>query len=186
MFLILFATCLWYVPSDTPRKRVIALYISFLLISVVPLLIDLLNPSQDPEEEFWGSVIFSFVHTQLISPLVTVGAMAALYYQWPNAGAAALSQDGLAVQAVVFATVALSWTARVRFQPDGGDGHGGTSPDGGLPVKLWLWLKVWYQLVGWAAVDNAVLALVQAALFFTRRRETSVKSDGEEEPLLGH
>lgn len=88
------------------------------------------------------------------------------------------------VQAIVFAIVALSWTARVRFQPDGGEGHGGGPPEDRFSVTLWL--KVWYQLVGWATVDNAVFALVQAALFCRRRHQTGVKSGGEEEPLLGH
>ncbi|KAH7412440.1 hypothetical protein BKA64DRAFT_702564 [Cadophora sp. MPI-SDFR-AT-0126] len=173
-----FALCLWYAPSTAPKKRIVALYSSFLLISVVPVLIDFLSPFKDPDEDFWANVVFSFVHTQYVNPLVTCGAIAALYFQWYNAAAAALSQDGLVVQAVVFAIVALSWTARLRFQLEGGEGHEvGPPPGSGLWVVMWL--RAWYEFVGWAAVDNGVFALVQAALLYRRRHETGVKLGGE-------
>ncbi|KAH6720755.1 hypothetical protein BKA61DRAFT_570403 [Leptodontidium sp. MPI-SDFR-AT-0119] len=174
MSLLVFATCLFYAPNTAPRTRVVALYTSFLAISVIPLLIDVLTPVGNPEDERWSSAIFIGVHTMLVNPLVTLGVFAALCFQWPNARAAALSEVGLAVQAAVFALVALSWVGRVRFlEFDRGLG--------GFPVKTW------YQLVGWAAVDNAIFAFVQAVLFFLRRQKfQSGKVGGEEEPLLGH
>ncbi|KAH7327194.1 hypothetical protein BKA65DRAFT_510134 [Rhexocercosporidium sp. MPI-PUGE-AT-0058] len=173
MSLILFATCLTYEPNFIPKTRVIALYTSFLVISVLPLLIDFFSPIQNSEDERWSSAIFIGVHTMFINPLVTLGGIAALYFQWPKAGAAALSDAGLAAQAAVFAAVAVSWIGRVRFiEIDGRVG--------------WFPVESWYQLVGWATVDNAVFAVVQGVLFFLRRQLQSRKIGAEEEPLLAH
>ncbi|KAG4435770.1 hypothetical protein IFR05_008744 [Cadophora sp. M221] len=175
MCLLLFTACLFFAPSTAPRTRVAALYASFLAISAIPLLIDFFSPVQNPDDERWSSAIFIGVHTMLINPLVTLGGFAALYFQRPNAGAAALSEAGLAMQAVVFTLVAISWIERVRFLEF-------DRRLGGFPVKTW------YQLVGWAAVDNAVFAFVQAVLFFLRRSQKFEigKVSGEDEPLLGH
>ena len=80
------------------------------------------------------------------------------------------------MQAVVFALVALSWIKRVGFPYDEVD-H--------FPLSLF-WS--WYQLVGWAAVDNAVFALGQALLwgittYLLDRGDITVDGD-ETEPLL--
>jgi hypothetical protein len=145
------------------------MYVAFLLISVVPLFTDAVNFGED-EDERWFSAIFFGVHSMFVNWPVTLGGIAALYFQWQKA--AALSSAGLAAQAVVFAAVALSWTARVRFvemEPGAGS----------FPFKTW------YYLVGWAAVDNGVFALVQAVLFYlARQHQSGIR--GEEEPLLGH
>ena len=82
---------------------------------------------------------------------------------------------GLATQAVVFALVALSWTARVRFPAIEG-------------VSLNL-LTAWYQLVGWAAVDNAIFAIIQFMLLSLAKHHQRGAVDTftrpDEEPLLG-
>jgi hypothetical protein len=87
-----------------------------------------------------------------------------------------LSRTGLLTQAVIFALVAVSWIWRVRFPYDAWEG-----------VFLGL-LSIWYeQIVGWAAVDNAIFAIVQALpLWVTSRhvRTRTAVAEGDAEPLL--
>lgn len=49
-------------------------------------------------------------------------------------------------------------------------------------------LIAWYQLVGWAAVDNVVYAFVQAVLLWIamrqRGRVPGMETNGETSPLL--
>ncbi|KAL3427580.1 ATP synthase F0 [Phlyctema vagabunda] len=167
--LVLFAVCLVYAPSSAPKARAVAIYVAFLLISVVPLFVSALKPGEG-EDERWIDAIFYGVHSMLVNPLVTLGAAASLCFQWQEA--AALSSTGLAAQAVVFAAVALSWISRVRFLEYVGD-------EGRFPFVAW------YQLVSWAVVDNGIFALVQAVLFCLAKRHPSGLSV-EDEPLLGH
>ncbi|KAH7175192.1 hypothetical protein EDB81DRAFT_673361 [Dactylonectria macrodidyma] len=169
MSLILFALCLFYNPSNAPKGRVVALYVSFLFISVVPLFFDLSIPREGVDKEWYGALFYG-IHSMYINPLITLGGIAAFFFQWQQAFA--LSSVGLAAQAFVFAAVALSWIARVQF----------------IEMKRWgpdFPLKAWYQLVGWAAVNNGIFAIVQAALLYLSRRHHSRKSS-EEEPLLSH
>lgn len=157
--------------------RTVALYTSFLLISIIPLFIDILLPTQNAEDERWSTAIFHYIHTTLINPLVTFGGIASLYFQYSKAGADTLSEVGLASQAVVFAFVAISWIGKVRFWPD----NTGERALRDFPFKTW------YELVGWAAVDNAVFAMVQGVLYVLRRgQKGSGGLGGEAEPLLGH
>lgn len=107
----------------------------------------------------------------IINPVVTIIAICSLFIQISNA--TALSILGLASQAFVFALVALSWTARVRF------------PD--IDRYSLGILITWYQLVGWATVDNAIFSIMQLILFYVarhRQRGTSISAD--QEPLLDH
>lgn len=106
-----------------------------------------------------------------INPIVTIIAVCSLFIQISNA--TALSILGLASQAFVFALVALSWTARVRFPT--------------LDRISLSRLITWYQLVGWATVDNAVFSIIQLILFYVarhRQRGSSISAD--QEPLLDH
>lgn len=73
----------------------------------------------------------------------------------------------------MFTLVAVSWTMRAAF-PSVWEWHGG------------FFLVVWYQYVGWAAVDNAVFAVVQAGLLWAATRKWLEEDGGsdETEPLL--
>lgn len=159
-----------------------ALYILFLLISVVPTFIDALNPA-DPEGRRFLWAIFGYLLTTFINPIVTMGIILAFFTQWKKASC--LSNHGLAAQAVVFFLVALSWVPRVSF----------IHMDlGKIPPQAYV---TWYQLVGWAAVDNAVFALVQFVLLCLAEHEKRKSAarfaqpeeapliQPEEEPLLG-
>ncbi|KFZ18427.1 hypothetical protein V502_04103 [Pseudogymnoascus sp. VKM F-4520 (FW-2644)] len=179
MSLVLFALCLFY--SHSPRSlkvSVVAVYISFLLISVVPTFIDAIDPAE-PSQRIWISGILISVHTMYINPIVTMGIIWAFCAQRHKASA--LSTLGLATQAVVFSLVALSWTSRVRFIDD----LHGVPP--GVPLqRIFIF---WYQVVGWATVDNAIFAMIQFVLFCLathhKRRIADSFSLPEQEPLLG-
>lgn len=93
-----------------------------------------------------------------VNPLVTILSLLSLYAQArqtpprPRLSEEALSPVGLAVQAIVFTVLALYWPFRLTLPPE----------FRGMPILRSL--LAWYQLVGWAAVDSAVFAFVQAAL----------------------
>lgn len=127
----------------------------------------------------WISATFFYVHSTIICPPTTIGGILALWPQWHNAKV--LDIVGLTCQVVVFAFVALSWIPRVRFRVDLGEGPQNIS-------DVWNLIVVWYQLVGWAAVDNAIFAIVQLILLcLANYQGGGVRSCGrptEEEPLL--
>jgi hypothetical protein len=113
-----------------------------------------------------------------INPVVTVLCIAALFVQAKETKSRSdpggLSVTGLAVQAVIFAVVALSWLFRLVF------------PWNEHLINLG-GLLMWYQYVGWVAVDNAIFAVAQAVLYWlaTRsRRGIAGIGGGETEPLL--
>lgn len=114
------------------------------------------------------SGVFSYVNY-----IITALGIASLFAQLPQA--TALSPRGLAFQAVVFILVAISWVLLAHSDPDAKTGNIGG-------------LIAWYLFVGFAAVDNAVFAAVQAILFYKVWRRTGGGSSArslETEPLLG-
>ncbi|KAH7371846.1 hypothetical protein BKA64DRAFT_268214 [Cadophora sp. MPI-SDFR-AT-0126] len=185
LWFIVFATCLTYTSdNDRPgqRYKVIAIYVSYLLISIIPLLVDTLNfgGRNDPYRK-WAGAFFSGVHTMFISPIVTILCVTAFFAQARETGLrpdpGALSVTGLAIQAIVFVFVAVAWLGRLAFPWDKLEGYGMIS-----------YLAMWYQLVGWVAIDTAIFAVVQAVLFWLASRrgrgERVAVVGAETEPLL--
>jgi hypothetical protein len=130
----------------------------------------------------WGEALFHGIHSMFINPFVTILGVAALFFQAreifsrPRELPSSLSIVGLAVQAVVFALVVIAWPGRLVF-PWG-------ELDGRVTVGV---LITWYQLVGFVAVDNAILAIVQAVLLFLMLylgRGRNIVVSRETEPLL--
>jgi hypothetical protein len=122
--------------------------------------------------------IFSGVHSLFLSWIVTGFNILAIYFQVKETRLRlqeqALSRMGLAVQVVVFILLAFSWIGRVEFP----------YPDGGFP---WTYMSTWYELVGWATVDNGIFAMGQAILLWIVSRQEAFNSGvvhGETEPLL--
>lgn len=93
-----------------------------------------------------------------INPVVTVIGLVSVVAQVceksPRTSPEALSIAGLVMQLVVFTLVGISWLFRL------------TMPDDYWRMSSMRALMTWYQLVGWAAVDNLVFAFVQAILLF--------------------
>jgi hypothetical protein len=122
--------------------------------------------------------IFFGVHSLFLSWIISGFNVVTIYFQVRETQMRpqeqALSRMGLAVQAVIFILVAFSWIGRVEFP----------YPDGGFP---WTSLSTWYELVGWAAVDNGIFAIGQAILLWIVSRQDAFNSGvvhGETEPLL--
>jgi hypothetical protein len=172
-----FTICLYYSPSR-PRQKgvVIAIYITFLFISIIPGVFETTLPPPGDEGRDWFSALFGGYHVLYINPVVTAIAIAAFLPQAretlsrPDRGA--LSLTGLATQAVVFAIVAACWPFRMT-----------------LPSSFWHSKPFgWYQLIGWATADNGVFAVVQAVLWWIAMRcgrgNQEVVISGERSPLL--
>jgi hypothetical protein len=129
----------------------------------------------------WFGALYHGIHTLFLSWIITGFGVAAVFFQVRKtvtlSPSQALSRVGQAAQAVVFALAAVSWVMRVRFPWELLDGHQVTF---GVIVT-------WYELVGWAAVDNAVFALGQGVLLgVVSRHKVKVEetSEGEAQPLL--
>lgn len=131
---------------------IIAMYISFLMISIVPLLLEVISTEPSDEHRWFGAIFFG-IHSMFLAPLITAFALVAFVVQaretlaLPGSGTGALSTTGLALQTVVFAVLAATWWP------------GRLVLDVSSPPFL-----PWYQLVGFVPVDNGVFALEQAAL----------------------
>lgn len=80
----------------------------------------------------------------------------------------ALSVYGLGCQAVVFGLAALAWAFRLRLGPLSRPG-GSNQPEFDWGRDAFGLACTWYQLAGWAAVDNGVYAVVQGCLFLLAR-----------------
>ncbi|KAI1944369.1 hypothetical protein LOZ12_004242 [Ophidiomyces ophidiicola] len=182
-YLGLFILCFYYPSEQAGEKRTaLTIYITFFLISVVPVIVESALPARrdDVEQDRrWFSAMFSGVHMIFVHPIVTLLGFASLFAQaretLSRSSPGALSPLGLAAQAVVFAAVALYWPFRM------------TIPEEFWRMSPWNRLVAWYQLVGWATVDNTIFALVQAILFWIATRRTGdnlgLTSD-ETAPLL--
>jgi hypothetical protein len=166
----------------------VAIYGLFAYISIAPVFIDALIPDfyvpRDDQYRNWVEGLFGGLHMLCIHPVVTILSIVALPFQarairaLPAGNLKAVSLSGFLVQGVVFGVVAISWTMRVKSE--------GNWFNDGIPYAMyWYLLFDWYLLVGWAAIDNGIFALMQIWLFFLARSWGSSEIiGGETEPLL--
>ncbi|KAH6847196.1 hypothetical protein B0I37DRAFT_374459 [Chaetomium sp. MPI-CAGE-AT-0009] len=192
LWLVSFIACLTCRsnPDYGRRITVSAMYIFFLLMSVIPVFVDALTESaRDPYHE-WGIALFGGVHIMFVNPIVNILGFAALYAQARSilarpagSGLGALSLGSLAAQTIVFALLAPAWLGRLYFPWDELEAEAGN------------WaavLKVWFQLVGFVPFDHAVFAVAQFVLFWLAVWRGLHHGDnlgvltGETEPLLGN
>ena len=132
----------------------------------------------DNNGEGWFSSIFMGIHQMFISPVATLIAVAALVAQareiMGRNSSGALSITGLALQAIVFTLVGISWFFRFRITDE----------------EFWRMNPTraairWYQMVGWATINNLVFAFVQAVLLLVALGQGRTGHDeGETAPLL--
>ena len=140
---------------------VAAIYFSFLLISVVPIFVNVAtDTSRDPYHGL-GIDIFTGFHTLFVNPVVDILGFTALYAQariiraqTPASGLGVLSPVGFTVQAVVFALLAPAWLGRLVFP---------WAELGGGMVNSAAVIR-WFELVGFVPFDNAVCAVAQFVL----------------------
>jgi hypothetical protein len=112
------------------------------------------------------SAAFYIVHSIFIYPILTALGVLGIFCQareifvapFPNA----LSLQGLAVQAVVFTLVSVTWIPSLPFPYEKLDGH-----------YNWNTFTVWYGAVGFIIVDSFVFALGQAVLLLLALHRSS-------------
>ncbi|KAI1367917.1 hypothetical protein F5Y08DRAFT_32118 [Xylaria arbuscula] len=177
----------------SPRERcwrnavVLALYTSYLLISVIPVLLNAVSPIDPPGELPWFRALWLGVHALFLAPLITLLAVSTLPLQvrailaLPRGlGTGALSLSFLAAQAVIFLVLAVTWWPGRLVFPEGF----------GAPFR---YFDVWYTSIGFVPIDYAIHALVQVILFFAaiwwcsnrpRATESPDARDNETDPLL--
>jgi uncharacterized membrane protein len=118
---------------------------------------------------FLGTLLF------MVGPVVQllgVAAMSAQARESRSRGSAgALSVQGLAVQAVVFLLVGISFAFKLKL------------PAEELNEHFIVNLRDWYWLVGWATINNVVFALAQGWLAWIVLR-LGDGEDGERDGLL--
>ncbi|KAL3428591.1 hypothetical protein BDV09DRAFT_201447 [Aspergillus tetrazonus] len=138
---------LWF-PSDSDQlhKQLLKIYIAFLLFAILPLFLCALVQPLDNKSS-WQElpvVLTMFPHTQFLAYLSTIIAIAAIYPQARmilDHGSLnpSLSVLGLAIQALVFTALAISWFSRVAF----------FLPPEDFPHWWGYWaLRVWFECVG--------------------------------------
>lgn len=178
--------------SDRDIRRridVCTIYLAFLLISVVPIFVDVAtNDPYHDQYHKWATGFFGGGHLLYVNPVVDILGLAALYAQvrliWrrpPGSGPGALSTVGLGVQALAFAVLALVWLWRLVFPWE--------EWRGSWPGEA----AVWFTLVGFVPFDYAVFAVVQLVLLRILRRRMVHHGDilpvgapvDETAPLLG-
>ena len=167
-----FSACLRLPPSRQLLKATVCIaYSTFLLISLVPVAFESTLPNDS--NRGWFSALFGGYHSFYISPVVTLLGIASLYFQaretLSGTSNGAISLRGLASQAIIFTLVGFTWIFRLTASRDFFKGL--------TPLRA---LIEWYQLVGWAAVDNLIFAFVQAVLFCIAWRRRGEEATAEE------
>ncbi|KAK4634098.1 hypothetical protein CLAFUW4_01966 [Fulvia fulva] len=161
-----FGRTLWLPPTDSVVKSfAIVLFVASLAISLAFVAYETTLPRKIDNPWHDGRMVratFSGIHTNpIITSLIFVSFWAQLFEV--NTPYCSLSTAGLAAQAFVLAAVGISWAFRLKFPGCYGHLNGQTVP-------LRTWATIWYQLVGWATVNNLLFALVQGALWCTMLR----------------
>ncbi|KAK7414982.1 hypothetical protein QQX98_006215 [Neonectria punicea] len=174
--LILFGAYLFYPPPRPGQKTVaVLIYIAFLFISVFPVLFIASLPPTGTDsynDRRWPSAIFFYISSMLVNPMISALALVAYLPQArelrSRSDVGALRVLGLALQGGIFLAVAIFWPLRFPQLP--------------LGVSFFMW----YQIVGWALVDNLIFVFVQAMLWWLARRFKQEVTDvtGETAPLI--
>ncbi|KAL4943535.1 hypothetical protein BDV06DRAFT_221098 [Aspergillus oleicola] len=154
-FNALFITCLSLQPLGTPISGYITAYTLYILISIIPSLIFIQNPSPSTTTDLLQG--FIGVHIPFLKPVTTfLIAISALcqtgpIWRYPGPNDSSLSLLGLFTQCLVFGSLGTSWLWRVGEYHRGG----------------WTWASdewEWYWSIGWPIVDGFLFGSVQGVL----------------------
>ena len=133
-------------------------YLSFLAVSLLPVIGETLIEFDSDSDREWYEVIFFGPMLYVVGPIVQILGLAALRAQAREIrsrrsdAADAFSVQGLVAQAVVFLLVGISFVFRIRVPSEELDAH--------LIVNL----SMWYWTVGWATINNLIFAVAQGVL----------------------
>lgn len=177
-----FALTLHYLPNDkrVHKYTAVAIYITFLLISVIPEFIDIIagNHHDTGSDRELLLAWFIIPHITFVNPVVTVAILISFIIQICRRlqeESPCLNFRTLATQAIVFALLAISWLLRASW------------PSNRIPAFFDSPLIEWYRQIGWPAVDHFVFAIGQAILCYVTWRRSIDREEslsGEREPLL--
>lgn len=164
------------------RLLLVTTYTIFLLISIGSLMI--INSIPDYGAQRLWSAIFYGVHLICIYPILTALGVLGIFCQareimvapFPNA----LSLQGLALQALIFTLISVTWIPSLPFPYEKLEGR-----------YNWNTFTVWYGAVGFIIVNSFIFALGQAVLLLLALHRSSlskatIQRGTETEPLLGH
>jgi hypothetical protein len=155
-------------------------YLSFLAISLLPVLGETMIEFDSDTDREWYGVLFIAPMLYLVGPMMQILGLAAFRSQAleirskdSSAADSALSVRGLVAQAVVFLLVGISFVWRMRVPSEELDEHFVVS------------LRMWYWTVGWASINNLIFAVVQGVLAWIAWRHQDVGGIlGERSALL--
>jgi hypothetical protein len=138
----------------------------------------------------WGNLAFLIImsaNNYIAIPLSTLGTLAAFAYQIRlcrsnresvasrKNSPGALSTRALALQVALFLALALFWPSRLRLPRN-------------LRVGEWWVVKEWYPQVGWACVNNGIIAVGSILVLYIGSGAGSGGGEwllGERDALLG-
>ncbi|VBB84422.1 Putative protein of unknown function [Podospora comata] len=173
-WIIILLLTIIYSPTTRDTSNIMLIYVSFLTISLIPLFLDaLFADTADPYHK-WVLGFFSAIHMMFINPgvfflcFLAMGAQAREIIRHRHEDSA-LSLLGLAVQAVLFAVLSVTWSGRLVFQWD-------KIPDGNF--LNWRVFVFWFQAVGFVVYDYAVFAIGQGVLLALALRHLDVALTG--------
>ncbi|KAI8182797.1 hypothetical protein K4K52_006965 [Colletotrichum sp. SAR 10_76] len=182
LWALILVSCIVFYPSDEPRgvpAKVSAIYTTYLLISLVPVIIVTASPSSR-EGRRWFDALFLGFHTYFLNPIIIIFGIAALYAEArtirarpEGSGLGSLSVVGLAAQAVVFFIVGVAWPGRLVWPfPIFGRGF-----------------LAWIQMIGFVLIDYIIFVIAQADLLYIAMQHNGWHAEvqganGEREPLI--
>lgn len=147
------------------------LYTCYLFISLVPIIVVAASPGSE-EDHKWFDALFTGFHIIFFNPpIIILGAISvypqvrAILRRPRGSGTGALSLVGLAVQAVLFLLLGLTWSARLAW---------------GYPI-FGRGFSSWFQMVGFVPFDYLIFALVQAILLYVAVRRNGWHASIDEE-----
>ncbi|KAJ5199827.1 hypothetical protein N7491_009376 [Penicillium cf. griseofulvum] len=182
LFLTLFTQVLLY-SNRSSKISLVARYTSFLLVSIIPLISDAILTIDDEPRRMLSAAFYA-LHSMIIYPILTAIGVWGIYRQareiWTVPFPNALSLKGLAMQAIVFMLVSVTWIWSLPFPYEKFSRRD----------LNWASLSVWYGVIGWIISDSFVFAVGQAGLLllalYRSSSKASIQRGSETEPLLGH
>lgn len=162
-------------PGQT-RFAIIA-YLAFLAVSLGPVIGETLIEFDSMSDRGWFEALYIAPMLYVLGPVVQILALGAFWSQASEMKRSqslddALSTRGLAVQAVVFLLVGISFVWRMMI------------PVEELNEHFIVNLRMWYWTVGWATIDNLIFAVVQGVLAWIAWRQRGHGGDVRERSAL--
>ncbi|CAG8934470.1 unnamed protein product [Penicillium salamii] len=187
LFNFLFVLAVYYSAiSRTHKAKRVALYVLFLVISLVPLMIDATADLFCPSGKVDCTVtsrdsieFFMALHANILQP-VTHALMVLSFYEQARQRTLDLSATGLKLQSVIFFVSAMLWTFRLHIPWELIDTETPLTP-------FYVRCIIWLQYVKFSAGADMIFAIGQCTLLRLILRESNLEATHtatERQPLL--